>query len=230
MEPLEKSSSDVVVIKDIVESLLKQTLAKEIQYHLRNQLAEQQALQASRKIQEKPESLNNIYDHQLFERMVRVEEELKQNQVILKAFMQQMDKRFETVQQSFETMQQNIDKRLDIMQQNMDKRFEQVDKRFETMQQNIDKRLDIMQQNMDKRFEQVDKRFETMQQNMDKRLEQVDKRFEQVDKRFETMQQSMDKRFETMQQNIDKRFLMLQWFMGIGFGLIIGILGLLKLS
>ncbi len=201
MEPLEKSSSDVVVIKDIVESLLKQTLAKEIQYHLRNQLAEQQALQASRKIQEKPESSNNIYDHQLFERMVRVEEELKQNQVILKAFMQQMDKRFEIVQQSFETMQQNIDKR-----------------------------LDIMQQNMDKRFEQMDKRFETMQQNMDKRLEQVDKRFEQVDKRFETMQQSMDKRFETMQQNIDKRFLMLQWFIGIGFGLIIGILGLLKLS
>ena len=43
------------------------------------------------------------------------------------------------------------------------------------------------------------------------------------------MQQSIDKRFEAMQQNMDKRFLMLQWFIGTGIGLVIGILGLLKL-
>ena len=52
-------------------------------------------------------STNNSYEYQLFERMVRVEEELKQNQVILQAFMQQVDKRLETEQH------------------NMDKRFEQ---------------------------------------------------------------------------------------------------------
>ena len=156
MEILEKSASDVVVIKGIVESFFKETLAKEIQNYFRNQLAEQQALQAGKRIQEKPELLITSHDHQLFERMVRVEEELKQNQVIIKVFIEQMDKRFETMQQSINQRFEQMDKRFETMQQSMDKRFE-------TIQQSMDKRLDTMQQNMDKRFE-------TMQQNMDKRF------------------------------------------------------------
>jgi len=91
-----------------------------------------------------------VYDIDLYERMVRMEEalknqgkELQAQREILQQFMQQVDKRFEQLQNS------------------MDKRFEQVDKRFEQMQSS-----------MDKRFEQVDKRFEQMQTSMDKRFEQ----------------------------------------------------------
>ncbi len=38
--------------------------------------------------------------------------------------------------------------------------------------------------------------------------------------------QQMDKRFE----QVDKRFLALQWFMGIGFGLIMSTLGLAQIN
>ncbi len=127
MEILQKSASDTAIIQEIVESLLKDTLAQEVQRQLKNQLAEQLSLQASTQTQEKPKSFSDSYERQLFERMVRVEEELKNNQELLKAFMQQVDKRFEA-------MQQSMDKRFEAMQQNMDKRFEQVDKRFMTLQ------------------------------------------------------------------------------------------------
>ena len=98
----------------------------------------------------------------LLERMVRVEESLKNQMELTKQGFESMDKRFES----------------------MDKRFESMDKRFESM----DKRFEDMQISMDKRFEFVDKRFEDMQISMDKRFESVDKRFEDMqnymDKRF----------------------------------------------
>ncbi|MEM9424388.1 MAG: hypothetical protein AAF975_06345 [Spirochaetota bacterium] len=110
-------------------------------------------------------------------------------------------------------------------QRYMDKHFEQIDKRLEQ----VDKRFE----QIDKRLEQVDKRFE----QVDKRFEQIDKRLEQVDKRFEDMYRYMDKRFEQvdkrfedMQRYMDKRFAAQQWFMGVGFGLIIAILGLIKFA
>ena len=74
-----------------------------------------------------------VYEVELRERMVRVEEELKHQR--------------ELMRQGFE----QVDKRLELMQADMDKRFEQVDRRFE-----------LMQANMDKRFEQVDKRFDEL--------------------------------------------------------------------
>jgi len=58
-------------------------------------------------------SAGNIYPIELGERMVRVEEELKNQRELMK--------------QGFD----QIDKRLELMQINIDKRFEQVDKRFE---------------------------------------------------------------------------------------------------
>ena len=79
---------------------------------------------------------------ELLERIVRVEEELKNQRELMLTGFEQSDKRFEE-------MQKNMDKRFEEIQKNMDKRFEQVDKRFEDMQKN-----------MDKRFEQIDKRFE----------------------------------------------------------------------
>ena len=100
-----------------------------------------------------------VYEIELRERMIRVEEELKNQRELMMQFMQQVDKRFEEM-------------RID-----MDKRFEQVDKRFEQ----VDKRFEEMRIDMDKRFEQVDKRFE----QVDKRFEMMDKRFEEMNNRLD---------------------------------------------
>jgi len=104
-----------------------------------------------------------VYEIELRERSVRVEEELKHQRELMLQGFRQMDERFEQVERRFEQI---------------DKRFEQVDKRFEAMQKQ-----------MDKRFEQVDKRFE----QVDKRFEQVDKRFEQSDRRFESLTRRIDR-------------------------------------
>ncbi|WPL17067.1 hypothetical protein Thiowin_02053 [Thiorhodovibrio winogradskyi] len=144
-----------------------------------------------------------VYEIELRERMVRVEDELKNQRELMREGFNQMDKRFE------------------LMQISMDKRFEQVEKRFEQIDkrlEQVDKRLELMQADMDKRFEQVDIRFE-----------QVDKRFEQVDKRFE----QVDKRFESVQQDIRALQLRMDHFMRWSFGVTMGtgglIVGILKL-
>jgi septal ring factor EnvC (AmiA/AmiB activator) len=97
-----------------------------------------------------------VYDPALMERMVRVEEELKHQRDLMLQGFKRMDERFE------------------MMQSDMDKRFEQVEKRFEQVE---------------KRFEQIDMRFE----QVEKRFEQIDKRFEQVDKRFELVTKRIDR-------------------------------------
>ena len=63
-----------------------------------------------------------VYEIELRERMVRVEEELKHQRELMREGFEQVDKRFE-----------QVDKRLDLMKADMDKRFEQVDKRFDEM-------------------------------------------------------------------------------------------------
>jgi len=60
-----------------------------------------------------------VYEIELRERMVRVEEELRHQRELMREGFAQMDKRFEA------------------MQKTMDQRFEQVDKRFESVQQDI---------------------------------------------------------------------------------------------
>ena len=102
-----------------------------------------------------------VYEIELRERMVRVEEELKHQRELMREGFAQMDQRHRE------------------LRQDMAARFEQVDKRFEQ----VDKRFE----QVEKRFEQIDKRFE----QIDKRFEQVDKRFEQVDQRFESVQQDI---------------------------------------
>jgi len=66
----------------------------------------------------------------LYERIIRVEEELSHQREMLIFIQQSVDKRFEA----------------------MDKRFETMDKRFEDMQRYMDKRFEDMQRYMDKRF------------------------------------------------------------------------------
>jgi hypothetical protein len=59
-----------------------------------------------------------VYEIELRERMVRVEEELKHQRELMRQGFEQMDKRFEQVDKRFEQME---------------KRFEQVDARFDEM-------------------------------------------------------------------------------------------------
>ena len=76
-------------------------------------------------------------DRALFERVVRIEDELV-------SIERRMDERFEQVERRFEQI---------------DKRFEQVDKRFEQ----VDKRFDEMRTDMNARFEDMNKRFTSTQ-------------------------------------------------------------------
>lgn len=59
-----------------------------------------------------------VYEIELRERMVRVEEELKHQRELMREGFERMDKRFEQMEKRFEQI---------------DKRFEQVDKRFDEM-------------------------------------------------------------------------------------------------
>ncbi len=83
-----------------------------------------------------------VYEIELRERMVRVEEELKHQRELIGRGFELMEKRFS-----------QIDKRFEELREDMNKRFEQVDKRFEQV---------------DKRFEQVDKRFEALTRRIDR--------------------------------------------------------------
>jgi chromosome segregation ATPase len=140
-----------------------------------------------------------VYEIELRERMVRVEEALKHQLELMREGFARMDQRFEASELRHKELREDMLARFE----QMDKRFEQVDKRFEQMRE-------------DMRFEQVDKRFEQWTSASSKWtsasskwisassncetccFEQVDKRFEQVDKRFE----QVDKRFESVQQDI----------------------------
>ena len=69
-----------------------------------------------------------VYEIELRERMVRVEEELKHQRELIKTVLVEMDKRFDAV-----------DKRFEAMQNQMDKRFDAVDKRFEELTRRLDR-------------------------------------------------------------------------------------------
>ena len=82
-----------------------------------------------------------VYEIELRERMVRVEEELKHQRELIKQILVEMDKRFDAVDKRFEAM----DKRFEAIQIQMDKRFEAVDKRFDAAEKRFDaltKRVD----------------------------------------------------------------------------------------
>ncbi|MBK1647746.1 hypothetical protein [Rhabdochromatium marinum] len=95
-----------------------------------------------------------VYEIELRERMVRVEEELKAQRELMREGFEhnrtEMNLRFEQVNKRFEQVDKHFEQ--------VEKRFEQIDRRFEQ----VDKRLDLMQADMDKRFDQVDKRFDEM--------------------------------------------------------------------
>ena len=104
------------------------TLAREdiefIKAHLGEWLAEQSFA--------KPPA---VYEIELRERMVRVEEELRHQRELIQTILVQMDKRFDAVDKRFEQMQLNMDKRFEAV----DKRFEAIDKRFEELTRRLDR-------------------------------------------------------------------------------------------
>ncbi len=75
-----------------------------------------------------------VYEIELRERMVRVEEELKHQRDLLIRILEQMDKRFEEMRGDMNKRFEQVDKRFE----QVDKRFEQVDKRFEALTQRLD--------------------------------------------------------------------------------------------
>ncbi len=127
------------------------TIGEYVQEHLTEWLPEYSFKPADR-----------IYPIELGERMVRVEEELKNQRELMKQGFDQMDKRIE------------------LIQINMDKHFEQIEKRFEQ----VDKRFE----QIEKRFEQVDKRFESIQQNTNRNFDEVNTRLKAIEtKMFQFM-------------------------------------------
>ncbi len=83
-----------------------------------------------------------VFEIELRERIVRVEEELKHQRTLIQQILHQMDKRFDAAEKAREQLREDM---LD--------RFARVDKRFEQI---------------DKRFEQVDNRFDEIIHRLDR--------------------------------------------------------------
>ena len=110
----------------------------------------------------------------LIERIVRVEDELKNLREV-------MEERFAKVDERFEALQKLIEER-----------FVRMDERFETQQKQMDERFEAQQKQMDERFDHVEKRFEAQQKQIDDRFEAQQA---QMDKRFTTLQWTVNMGF-----------------------------------
>ena len=96
-----------------------------------------------------------VYEIELRERLVRVEEAIKHQGELLQKTLDFMDVRFSAMDKRFEA----VDKRFEELREDMNTRFEIVDKRFEELREDMNTRFEIV----DKRFEAVDRRFNSLQ-------------------------------------------------------------------
>ena len=111
-------------------------------------------------------------------------EEMK---MVVKAIVEEMDKRFGAVDRGFE----KIDKRFeqsDKRFEQMDKRFEQMDKRFEQMDQRMDRTEEDMKMYVNMLVDEIGR----METRMDHRFEKVDERFDRMDIRLNAMQHEIN--------------------------------------
>lgn len=76
-----------------------------------------------------------VYEIELRERMVRVEEELKTQRELMRMGFEHMESRFEAMQASMDKRFEQIEKRFELV----DKRFQQVDERFERVLNRLDR-------------------------------------------------------------------------------------------
>jgi predicted nuclease with TOPRIM domain len=72
-----------------------------------------------------------VFEIELRERIVRVEEELKNQRELMQQGFALMEKRFEQVDKRFEQMEKRFEQ--------MENRFEQSDRRFESLSQRLDR-------------------------------------------------------------------------------------------
>ncbi len=86
-----------------------------------------------------------VYEIELRDRIIRVEEELRHQRDLIQQILHQMDKRFEQVERRIEAQRQEmilrfeqVDKHIEAQRQEMILRFAQVDKRFEEINRRID--------------------------------------------------------------------------------------------
>ncbi len=135
----------------------------------------------------------------ILERIVRVEDELKNLREVMEERFGKMDERFIKIDERFETMQN------------------QMNRRFEAQQNLIEERFG----KMDERFIKIDERFETMQNQMNRRFEAQQNLMEE---RFNAQRELMEERFE----HIEKRTAFIQWGIGIGFTAIAVLMGVLN--
>ena len=120
-----------------------------------------------------------VYELELRERSVRIEEQLKHQRDLIQTIIEQNDKRFDALQrqidQRFEATWSQMGQRFEAVQSQMDQRFEAIERRFEAMQTQMDQRFDAMQMQMDKRFDAVDKRFEAMDTRFEALTRRIDR-------------------------------------------------------
>ena len=90
------------------------------------------------------------WDMELRERIVRIEEELKNQHELMKQGFEQVDRRIDQVDKRID----QVDKRID----QVEKRIDQVEKRIDQ----VDKRID----QVDKRIDQVDRPFEQFEKRL----------------------------------------------------------------
>ena len=76
-----------------------------------------------------------VYEIELRERMIRVEEELKNQRDLILQIVHQMDMRFTQVDKRFE----RVDKRFEEQRSDMNHRFDQMDRRFEALTRRMDR-------------------------------------------------------------------------------------------
>jgi hypothetical protein len=87
-----------------------------------------------------------VYEIELRERMVRVEEELKHQRELMREGFARMDERFEAAEQRRQELRQDMLARFE----QVDKRFEQADRRFESLQQQMDQRFEALTRRIDR--------------------------------------------------------------------------------
>lgn len=62
-----------------------------------------------------------VYEIELRERMVHVEEELRHQRELIRTILKQMDKRFEAVDKRFETLQNEMNRRFEALTRRIDR-------------------------------------------------------------------------------------------------------------
>ena len=91
-------------------ALSKKEIGEYIQENLAHWLADQSLAKPTQ-----------VYEIELRERMVRVEEELKHQRELMKQGFDMMEKRFEAMDKRFEAMQIQMDKRFDALTKRIDR-------------------------------------------------------------------------------------------------------------